>query len=212
MNKLAKPFLVWPGWDHLRFGWLLTLAVGAWFAMIYVGSDWLTAHRASRVRVHLAAELRIPLMPSFTLVYMSVYLLFLAAPFILRARREIAALAKALAVAIAVAAIGFLLVPAQLAYPVASDAELGVWRGLFRFADRLNLDYNLVPSLHIALSTICIEFFAGHAASVGRFLLRGWGFLIAASTILTHQHHLLDAVTGYFTAFVTVRFIGRNRH
>jgi hypothetical protein len=112
-----RPFLAWPGWMHLRFAWLLTLVVSLWFAVVFVGADWFTAHRALRVRVHLDAELHIPLIPAFTVVYMSIYALFLAAPFVLRTRREIITLAIAQAWATSIAGICFLLIPAQLAYP-----------------------------------------------------------------------------------------------
>src|SRR6202000_1883741 len=118
------------------------------FALIFCGADWITGHRSLRVRVHLDAELQIPLIPSFTLIYMSIYLLFVAAPFVLRTRREIITLVISQAMAIAIAGICFLLIPAQLAYAPPTDAQLGVWKELFNFADRLNLDYNLVPSLH----------------------------------------------------------------
>jgi hypothetical protein len=104
--------------------------------------------------------------------------------------------------AILFAGIAFLLMPAQLAFP--PPQNLGLWEGLFRFADRLNLDYNLVPSLHVALSVVCLEMFAPHATTLGRLGLRGWGLLIAASTIFTHQHHLLDAITGYGLALALV--------
>jgi PAP2 superfamily len=207
-----RPFLAWPGWAHLKFVWVQTSIVSLWFAVVFVGADWFTAHHARRVRVHLDAELNIPLVPSFTLVYMSIYALFLVAPFVLRTRREVTTLALSQALAISLAGICFLLIPAQLAYAVPSDSQLGVWKGLFHFADRLNLDYNLVPSLHVALSIICIELFAVHLTFGGKCLLRAWGVLIAASTILTHQHHLLDAVTGYLLAFVVVKVFVRGKH
>jgi hypothetical protein len=209
---VRRPFLAWPGWQHLKFAWVQTLAVSLWFAVVFVGADWFTGHRVLRVRVHLDAELHIPLVPSFTLVYMSIYFLFIAAPFVLRTRREIITLAICQALAISLAGICFLLIPAQLAYAPPSDAQLGIWKGLFNLADRLNLDYNLVPSLHVALSIVCIELFAVHATLGGKFLLRGWGLLIAASTILTHQHHLLDAVTGYLLALAIVKILARPKH
>ena len=204
-----EPFFAWPGWVHLRFAGLLTLLVSAWFAAIFAGADWLTAQRAARVRVHLDAELRIPLVPSFTLVYMSIYALFIAAPFVLRTRREITRLAAAQWIAISFAGICFLLIPARLAFLPATDAELGIWCGLFRYADRLNLDYNLVPSLHVALSVTCIELFVPHANLPGKILLRTFGVLIAVATVLTHQHHVLDAVTGFVLAWAVVRFVRR---
>ena len=205
-------FLAWPGWGHLRVTWYQTMLVSGWFAIVYGGANWLTAHREARVRVHFAAELQIPLIPAFTLVYMSIYLLFLAAPFVLRTRREITTLAIAQALAITVAGVCFLLIPAQLAFHPAADAELGIWSGLFHFADRLNLDYNLVPSLHVALSIVCIELFAPRAKATGKILLRLFGVLIAAATVLTHQHHLVDAVTGYLLALVIVKWLRGMQH
>jgi len=89
---------------------------------------------------------------------------------------------------------------------------LGIWRGMFRFADRLNLDYNLVPSLHVALSIVCIELFASHANFTGKCFLRAWGVLIAAATVLTHQHHLVDALTGFLLALAVVKFVRRSQH
>jgi len=208
MNGRARaPFLAWPGWPHLKTGWLQALLVTVWFCCVYGGADWVAAHRLFRVRVHLDAELLIPLIPSFTLVYMSIYLLFLGAPFVLRTRRELASLAVAQAITIFVAGICFLLVPARVAFPPATDAALGIWKSLFQFADRLNLDYNLVPSLHVALSIVCVEMFAKRADVTGKWVLRSWGALIAASTILTHQHHLIDAVSGYLLALAVVKLV-----
>jgi hypothetical protein len=195
MRVARAPFIAWPGWTQLRFAIGLIVLVGLWFGVVFVGADWLTAHRSARVRIHLDAELRLPLVPVFLLAYMSLYLLFLAVPFVLRTRRAAASLAIAQAVTILVAGIGFLLIPGQLGYAPAGD--LGAWDPLFRVADHLNLDYDLVPSLHVALSIVCIETFAAHADRRTRMALRAWGVVIAASTLLTHQHHLLDVVAGY---------------
>ena len=209
MSEPARtPFLAWPGWRHLRAAWGISLLVAIWFCVVYGGADWLTAQRQARVRVHFDFELRIPLVPAFTLGYMSIYFLFIGAPLILREREAIGRLARQLSVTIALAGIGFLLVPGALAYPPPQD--LGVWEKLFRFADWLNLDYNLVPSLHVALSVVCLEHFAARASAEGTWLLRVWGMLIAVSTLFTHQHHLLDVLTGYALALGVVRVAGRN--
>jgi len=213
MNQLERrPFLAWPGWPHLRFAWLETTLVAAWFAFVYMGANWVVTQRATRVRIHFDVELKLPLFPAFTVFYMSIYALLIAVPFILRTRREIKTLAFAQTIAIFVAGISFLLIPARLAFPPATDAELGMWRALFRFADRMNLDYNLVPSLHVALSFVCIEWFAPHGNAVGKALLRTWGALIAVSTWLTHQHHLVDVVTGLVLALVVVTLVRRTPH
>lgn len=213
MNLPARqPFLAWPGWGHLKSAWAISAGVSLWFALIFAGTDWFTGQCQRRVRIHLESELDIPLIPAFTLVYMSIYVLFFAVPFVLRTRREIIKLAVAQTLAITVAGICFLLIPAQLAYAPATDSDLGRWNVLFRLADRLNLDYNLVPSLHVALSIICIEYFVAHCPRGGVLLLRAWGILIAASVLLTHQHHLLDVLTGYLLAGWMIKLSKRLIH
>jgi hypothetical protein len=204
-------FRAWPGWPHLRFSFGIILLVTVWFGFVFAGADWYTAHRTTRVRIHFNAELGLPLIPAFSLIYMSIYLLFFAAPLVLRTRREILQLATTQFLTISIAGVCFLLLPAQLAFAPVTDAELGIWKPLFRFADRLNLDHNLVPSLHVALSVVCIETFATHSSVMGRVTLRLWGLLISAATVFTHQHHLLDAVTGYVLAFAMVATV-RSRH
>lgn len=192
---MKQRFLAWPGWQFLCFAWLLSAANGVWFAVIYGGSDWLTAHRSLRFQIHLPIELSIPLIPGAVLIYMSIYALFLAGPFIVRERREFAALIGALSLATLFGGVGFLLLPSKAAFAPTND--LGVWTNLFHFADRLNLDYNMVPSLHVALSVCCISAFARHASRTGRTLLWMWAAAIGISTLLTHQHHLVDVVTGW---------------
>ncbi len=203
---MTQPFIAWPGWPFLRFAWLLSVANAVWFALVYGGCDWLTAHRTLRVPIHLPVELSIPLVPSAVVFYMSIYLLFLAGPFIIRERREFTALIRALALATLIGGIGFLLVPSQLAF--APPGDLGIWTDLFHFADRLNLDYNLAPSLHVALSVCCVASFGRHASRMGRALLWVWAAAIALSTMLSHQHHLVDVVSGWATGIFAFRFVG----
>jgi membrane-associated phospholipid phosphatase len=203
----AEPFLAWPGWAHLRYAALLSFANTLWFVLVYGGMDSLTARRSFRVPVHFPAELEIPFVPAMTLFYMSIYLLFWMAPFILRTRREFRALVITVAFAILVGGIGFLLFPADLAFAPPREEDLGVWAGLFHFADKLNLTYNLLPSLHVAFAVICIAIFSARAPAVGKVLLWFWAAMVAASTVLIHQHHLLDVATGWLLAFVCVNSI-----
>lgn len=205
MSKGPEPFWGWPGWKHLRFAWLLSLAGLLWFILIYGGTNAVTAHRSFRVRVFLDAELNIPFVPEAAIIYMSIYPLFLAAPFILRKRQEFVALAVTLNIVILVAGICFLLLPAQVGYPLQTD--FGVFPNVYHFADRLSLAYNLVPSLHVALAVICISVFAARSSRIGRTLFWLWAMAIATSTLLIHKHHLLDVVTGYMLAWLAVKFI-----
>jgi membrane-associated phospholipid phosphatase len=199
-----EPFLAWPGWRLVAWTLVLAVPVTLWWIAVYHGANWLTEQRTFRVRVHLDAELAIPLMPPFILAYLSMDFVFLPAPFILRSRRALEALAIALAAITAVAGVCFVLLPAQLAYPA---YETGAWTPLFVFAREVALPYNLVPSLHVGMSCLCLAAYADHCGRAGKLLLGAWATVIAASTLLTHQHHLLDVATGLALALAGKRLI-----
>jgi len=198
----AEPFLAWPGRAHLRYAVLLSFVNTLWFVLVYGGMDSLTARRNFRVPVHFPAELAIPFVPAMTLLYMSIYVLFWMAPFVLRTRREFRTLVLTLALAIFFGGIGFLLFPADLAFAPPREEDLGIWAGLFHFADTLNLTHNLLPSLHVAFAVICVAMFSPRAPIVGKVLLWTWAAMVAASTVLIHQHHLLDVATGWLVALI----------
>jgi membrane-associated phospholipid phosphatase len=199
MNGSIEPFWGWPGWKHLRFAWLVSLAGLLWFVFVYGGADALTAGRSFRVRVHLNAELGIPFIPEAAIIYMSIYALFFAAPFILRERREFLALAMTLNLEVLIAGICFLLLPAQTAFLPPND--LGMFPNLYRFADRLSLQHNLLPSLHVALSATCVAVYAARTGGAVRIILWAWMVAIAASTLLIHKHHVIDVIAGFLLAW-----------
>jgi membrane-associated phospholipid phosphatase len=202
------PFLAWPDRATWRaFAWTLS-ASAAWFALVFGGADAITARRALRVPVHLAFERDLPLVPGAVWIYMSVYALFALAPFVLRAPRAIVALGATHVAIVLVAGVGFLLVPAEIAWPVASLPAGGATAAVYRLADALNLDYNLLPSLHVALSVSCVAVYAPAGAGV-RLLLWAWAVAVALSTVLTHFHHVLDAVTGFALGVAAVAVVYR---
>jgi membrane-associated phospholipid phosphatase len=200
-------FIAWPGWRHVAESTALALANLVWFGLVFYGCDVITRERSLRVPIHTPLDLDIPFVPAMTVVYLSMELLFLAGPFVLRTRNEFRAAIAMLAVAIGVAAVCFLLIPAQLAYPPVLESELGVWAGAYHIADAVNLTYNLVPSLHVALTVACVAAFARHARAITKALLWIWAIGIALSTLLTHQHHLVDAVSGWVLGLLCFRFV-----
>src|SRR5262249_4886999 len=155
----------WPGWRHVGEAAWLEAVVGAWLCLLFYGTDALAGWRRFRVPVHLPFERDLPLVPGLIVAYLSIHVVFALAPFALPTRRELRALMETLAVVIGVAAVGFLLLPADLAFPPATG--LGIWERPFRLADRLNGDHNLVPSLHVALSVTCLAAYARNASRVG---------------------------------------------
>jgi membrane-associated phospholipid phosphatase len=169
--------------------------MGLWFELIYGSANYLTAQQSHRVRLYFDAELNMPFVPATVLLYLSLYLLFWMAPFILHSRRELKALAVTLAVVTLGAGACFLVLPAETAFP--PPGNMGIWTGLVRFAKGLALRYNLAPSLHVALSVVCVAVFAARARMAGKIALWGWALGICASTLLLHQHYLIDVITGF---------------
>src|SRR5271166_3581305 len=92
-------------------------AVTAEFVVVFFGADFVTAHRHARLHAFWPAELSIPLVPSMVIAYMSIYLIWIPAPLLLRERSQLNRLAAALALVILAAGIGFLALPAELGFP-----------------------------------------------------------------------------------------------
>ena len=175
--------------------WLLF--IDALFIPIYGSVNWLTGQRQGLLELYVPAELAIPLVPAAIWVYLSMFLLFCLPVFTLpRERAPVEALAAILGL-LAAAAI-WLLLPAQLGFTRVLPAG---YEGLYKVLFALDAPHNLAPSLHIVFSTIAVLACAQDAPWPARLGLWAWLMAIAASTLLTHQHHVLDVATGLLVAF-----------
>ncbi len=168
--------------------------VGIAFFSIYPTTNWLTGFRDRHYSLYFAEELRLPFVPEFIWLYLSMYVLFILPPFFLNPD-ELKRLAKELILATCISGVVFLLLPARLGFsriPPADEFYGGLFQGLF-FVDQ---PFNLVPSLHVVYSTAIGFAVMARAGALVRALLSIWLVLIVLSTVLVHQHHLLDVVAG----------------
>lgn len=204
-STASEPFFAWPGWPNVRYAIFLGLLVSAWWVLVYGGANYLTRFIPYRVRLHLDAELSIPFVPASVLGYMSIYPLFWAAPFVLRRREELRSLALTLSGITLVAAICFLVFPADSLFR--TPPEWGAWRPLISFAKELALQHNFAPSLHVGLAVVCITIYARRAARWGKATLWIWSAVVALSTLLLHQHYVIDVITGYALSWAGVWWI-----
>ena len=176
-------------------GWWAVLTLE--FAVIYAGADFLVGHYPWRWHLYLNSELAVPLVPGMAFFYLSAILIVPLAPFVLRTRAELDALARSIAIEILAAGACFVLVPTELGYaPVASVTGESPWLPWLHFADLVNLDYNAVPSLHVALFVTCAGVYFARLRGFARLALGVWTLATALSTVLTHQHHAIDVLTG----------------
>lgn len=194
-----------PGWPFIFNATLIELGIGIIFFIVYGGADYITSHHSLRIPVHFAFETAIPRWPAMTLIYVSLFPAFLLAKFIIRDKEGIKALAWTLVLATIVAGIFFLILPAETAYP--RTTVRSIWEPLYNLADAANLTYNLVPSLHVTYTCILSAAFKQYAHGWLFKLLWLWPITMVFATVLTHQHHILDVISGIALAAVMHRSV-----
>lgn len=201
------PLFAWPGARNLKLtlplcGLFLTI-----FASVYAGASHLASLRGELPRLYFGFELDLPFLPILSLLYLTGPLVLAAAPFVLRTWRDITPFFLTLTAETLVAGLFFLLFPVEQAFPprIAS----GLWGEVFRFADALNLDHNQIPSLHVTFAVTATLVFGARCGRLGRTLFALWAIAVSASTLLLHEHHLVDVAAGAVLAFAAVGTVQR---
>lgn len=192
-----------PATGRLPVYLLWSLGVGVAFFGIYPTLNWITSLRSWRLHLYFPAELAIPFLPELVWAYVSMYALFVMPLFFLPKER-MPALGKQLITGSILSGVLFLLFPAELGFAREIPAQ-APYTGMFTWIFGVDHPYNLVPSLHViysaAIALACIDF----ARPVVRVSLWAWLTVIVVSTLLVHQHHLLDLAV----AFAIVHFLRR---
>jgi hypothetical protein len=202
-----EPFVAWPGISGLRLTLPLSYLFFKIFYSIYGGTSLLAKFRRPHVDFYFPWEMRLPFLPSWTLVYLTVPLLLLLTPFVLRTWRSFMPFFLTLTAETLVAGIVFLAVPLAQAYPPRMAA--GFLGGVFHLADRLNLDYNKLPSLHMAFAVTAAIVFGRRCGWLGRTLLSLWIVAVCASGMLIHEHQVLDLAAGLALGLAGVATVQR---
>ena len=196
--------LFWPGWRQLAFAFLVGSAEAVLFGIVYGGTNWIANQHSWRITAHTPLDLEIPFVPAATVVYLSLNPMLWTMAFVLRTRREIVAFVGTLAAATLVAGVFFLVLPAAHAYRTPSAADLGAWQGWYQVMRMVALEHNYLPSLHVAFVTICVRVLMRYRGWRERAIVLVWGGAIVVSTLLTHQHYLLDVITGFMLGWIAV--------
>ena len=180
---------------RLRIG----LAISLWFFAVYALSDCLTGLRESHISVVLPLDDLIPFLPVLAPVYLSISpLLYLPLVVIDNALR-LRVLAIGFAIEIALAGLVYLALPVE-ASPVPPGVH-GLW---FSALDSVNLEYNSLPSLHVALAITAAAASQDRLPPLGRPGLWIWTGLVVLSTLLVKQHFIADVVAGMALAGITI--------
>ena len=190
----------WPSRAGLRvYSWYFVV-IGALFVVGYGGSNWLAAQRAEQLHLYLPGELAIPFIPAMIAPYLSINLLF-ALPLFRLGAQELRLLGRQMIATTLIATAFFLSVPTALGFTrstVASDLAPA-----YQLLYSLDYPYNCVPSLHVAYASQIVFALAAGASHRLRVSLALWLCLIMASTVLIHQHNILDLAGGLLLAAYT---------
>ena len=191
---LAQVPRIWrmPSADALRTYLSYALIVALLFVVGYGGANWLATQRATHLKLYFDAELAIPLLPAMIWVYLSINLLFVLPVFRLDTE-ELRLLGRRMIAATVAATLIFLAMPTTTGFARLDTASDG--RAIFQLLYALDLPFNCVPSLHIAYSTLILTALAKNGGWLLKATVAVWLALIAASTVLTHQHHLIDILS-----------------
>ena len=185
---------VWKTYGYWAF-W-----VGVAFFSVYPSCNWITSQRTDAYRLYLDAELAIPFVPEFFWLYMSLYLLFLLPPFFLGVS-QLVLLGKRIIAGTLLSGLVFLLFPSRLGFE--RIVPEGFYEGAFGNLFALDLPHNMAPSLHIVYSAfILLAIYASSQRGAVRLSVLLWLVLIALSTLMVHQHHLIDILSA--TAIVVL--------
>ena len=176
------------------------------FGVLYPLVNWLTGVRATTFGLYLDAERAIPFLPLWIWAYLSINVLFMLPPLVMCAA-DMPLLGRRMLVATGAGCVVFLLLPARLGFDRVLPLD-GLYHAVFGGLFQADGPHNLVPSLHVTYASLCVLGFMTAARGwVARVAWGAWLAAIMASTVLVHQHHLLDVVTGLLLAIVICRLL-----
>ena len=168
------------------------------FLTVYGTAAWITSLRGDVGSWAFEWERRLPLVPSLIVPYLSIDLFFVAAPLLCTTATELRLFCRRMTAAILAAGAVFLMMPLQFA---GTRPEPAGWTGpIFGLLHTFDRPSNMFPSLHIAILLILAGTYDRHTRGGLRVLVRAWFVLIACSTVLTGQHHVVDVAGGFALA------------
>jgi len=195
--------LLLPDGARMRSYLLWSGCVALAFFSVYPTLNWITSLRPEPLHLYFAGELAIPFVPEMIWAYLSMYALFLM-PLLFVPAAHLPALGKQLIAGTLVCGILFLLLPAELGFARELPTH-SPYAGIYAAMFDVDRPHNLVPSLHVVF-TLAIGLACAQAARpLARACVVIWVSAVVASTVLVHQHHMLDVAAALMLVFLLRR-------
>ena len=177
------------------------------FSLCYTVANLVAQAGAEQRSLMFALDRQIPLVPWMIIPYLSSGLIFAASFFLVRSVDELRVLSARLLMATVVASLIFVLFPFQFSF-VRPPIDAPLLQAMFDYLAWADRPFNQLPSLHVAY---CVIFWCAlrqlPARRVARAGLAIWLVLVAASTVFTWQHHVLDVAGGLLLGAACVALI-----
>jgi membrane-associated phospholipid phosphatase len=195
----------WPASKDLRITGALALGFLGFWIVAYGGANWITELHDVRWTLGMDWEARVPFVPEAAAVYLSLNLLVLLPIFVFRRWEEAVPLLVVMVAETVAAAVCFVLVPVK--GPALRFDPSGASGAMFRVADVLNLEHNYFPSLHVSYAFTVALAIGRRCTWPGKFAFWLWAGAIAVSTVLLHQHYVIDIVGAAFLTAVATAWL-----
>ncbi len=201
MNDLDTAPPPWRRFDRsVVRAWVRMVGVfGAVFLPVYFGAGILAANSGRASVLAFPFEAHVPLVPWMIWPYLSIGTLFLLPLFHLEVE-EIEGLARRMVAAIVCAGVVFVALPQRMLF--APRRVDGLEAPFFALLDAVDTPHNLAPSLHVAIAGLIVLAVGRRAPAPFAALYGLWFAVLSASTVLVHQHHLVDVAGGLALALV----------
>lgn len=179
------------------------------FAMCYLSANQLAWRQGVVRHIALPFEAAIPFLPWMIIPYLSSGVFFCLVFFMAGSQNQVRIFSQRMLLATVLASLVFVIFPLQFSWhrPAIHHQLLAF---LYEMLGLMDKPYNQLPSLHVAF---CILFWHTLRLQLppgtGRIFLAGWLALMAASTLFTYQHHVLDIVGGIALALFCMQAVAR---
>lgn len=182
---------------------LLGISGTAAFYIVYGGADYLVKYLRVVEPIQAPAEPQWPFVPALSLIYLSLILVISSLPLVMRSTRKLQFAATLLGTQLIIAFPFFVLLPLEPLPPIVLQGSS--WDYLITFLDTLNMDYNLFPSLHVSFALSCAYLLRSNKSPLITAAWWAWAGAVALSTLLLHQHYLIDVLGGSLLMIAAAR-------
>ena len=164
------------------------------FFLAYFATQWIAPPPQTGYHLYFEWERHVPLIPWMIWPYLTLLTVF-SVPAVQFAPGEISQLSKQSSFCLLIGGACFLLFPCVAGFPEINLT--GFYGDVFQILHSIDTPQNLAPSLHVAFSAlILLQARAVSTTSLSRFYM-AWLALMMICVVFTHQHHLVDIVSGF---------------